>query len=91
MGGMTNPPVNHPSRMSSLGIGAAMREVLHKLCDIDFQHQVDLYNLEQSDTGDDHKACIEDNLRAAHRAKRQPYADLLNDLRRQQHRPYLAA
>ena len=88
---MVSPSTNHRDRMSSPGIGAAMREVLHKLCDIDFQHQVDLYNLEQSDTGADRKAWIEENLRTAHRAKRQPYVDLLNDLRRQQHRPYLGA
>jgi hypothetical protein len=88
---MVSPPANHRYRMSSPSIGAAMREVLRKLCDIDFQHQVDLYNLEQSDTGDDRKVCIKGGLRAAHSAKRQPYADLLNDLRIQQHRPYLAA
>ncbi len=80
-----------PYRMYSLSLDATMREVLHTLGDIDFLHQVELDSVETSIRDEELMIDIKEKLNAAHREKRQPYVDLVNRLRVQQHRQSFAA
>jgi hypothetical protein len=77
--------------MYSPSLNALMREVLHTLGDIDFAAKVELENAEVSAREPKLKEHIKGKIQAAHREKRQPYVDLLEALRRQQHRQSLAA
>jgi organic hydroperoxide reductase OsmC/OhrA len=78
-------------RMYSSSLDAMMREVLHTLGDIDFAAEVELENVEVSARNSKLKEHIKVKIRAAHREKRQPYVELLETLRRQQHRQSFAA
>jgi hypothetical protein len=80
-----------PYRMYSSSLDAMMREVLHMLGDIDFLNEVELNSVEMSIRDEELKSGIKEKLNAAHREKRQPYVDLVNRLRLQQHRQSLAA
>jgi hypothetical protein len=77
--------------MYSPSLDVTMREVLHTLGDIDFAVDVELEKLEAGTPDPELKEQIRGKIRAAHREKRQPYVDLLETLRRQQHRQSLAA
>jgi hypothetical protein len=77
--------------MYSPSLNAMIREVLHTLGDIDFAAKVELENAEVSARDPKLKEHIKGKIRAAHWEKRQPYVDLLETLRRQQHRQSLAA
>ncbi len=68
-----------------------MREVRQTLGDIAFQHEVALDQVVTSVADADLKTSVTAKIRAAHRAKRQGYLDLLHGLRRQQHRQSCAA
>jgi hypothetical protein len=81
----------HTYRMYSPSLDAMMREVLHTLGDIDFAAEVELENVEESAREEKLKEHIKSKIRAAHRERRQPYVDLLETLRRQQHRQSFAA
>ncbi len=87
---MLNKP-QQTYRMYSPSLNAMMREVLHTLGDIDFAAKVELESAEVSARDPKLKEHIKGKIRAAHREKRQPYVDLLETLRRQQHRQSLAA
>ena len=76
----------HQYKMYSSELNSMMREVLHDLCDVDFQHEVEIINLTASDADRETKEYMRSKLVDAHQEKRQPFVDLLNDLRRQQHR-----
>ena len=78
---------HRPYRMYSPSLDAMMREVLHTLGAVDFAAGIELRNVEVS-AHDEH---IKSKIRAAHWERRQPYADLLETLRRQQHRQSFAA
>jgi hypothetical protein len=78
-------------RMYSPSLDAMMREVLHTLGDIDFAAEVELENVEVSARDSKLKEHIKGRIRAAHREKRQPYVEILETLRRQQHRQSFAA
>ena len=78
-------------RMYSPSLDAMMREVLHTLGDIDFAAEVELENVEVSARDPKLKEHIKGQIRAAHRERRQPYVDLLETLRRQQHRQSFSA
>jgi hypothetical protein len=67
-----------------------MREVLHTLGDLNFAAEVELEKVEVSARDPKLKEHMKGKIRAAHQKKRQPYADLLETLRRQQHRQSLA-
>ncbi len=82
---------HRPYRMYSPGLDAMMREVLHTLGDIDFAAEVELENVEVSARGPKLREHIKCKIRAAHWERRQPYVDLLEALRRQQHRQSFAA
>jgi hypothetical protein len=77
--------------MYSPSLDVMMREVLHTLGDIDFAVDVELEKLAAGTPDPVLKEQIRGKIRAAHREKRQPYVDLLETLRRQQHRQSLAA
>ncbi|QRM33772.1 hypothetical protein [Microvirga sp. VF16] len=78
-------------RMYSPSLDTMMREVLHTLGDIDFANEVELEQVEESVLDPDLRESIKDKVRTAHQKRRQPYADLLETLRRQQHRQSFAA
>jgi hypothetical protein len=78
-------------RMYSPSLDAMMREVLHTLGDIDFAAEVELENVEVSARDPKLIEDIKSQIRAAHRERRQPYVDLLETLRRQQHRQSFSA
>ena len=78
-------------RMYSPSLDAMMREILHTLGDINFAAEVELENVEVSARDLKLKKHIKGKIRAAHRERRQPYVDLLETLRRQQHRQSLPA
>ena len=75
----------------SPSIDSMMREVLHTLRNIDFQHDAELERLEISRTDEELKSYIKGKLLAKHRARREPYVELLAELRKHQHRTALVA
>jgi hypothetical protein len=79
------------SRMYSPGLDLMMKEVARTLGQIDFEHQVELDNVEESDSSKELKQYISERLRAAHRERRQPYVELLNQLWMQQRGQSFAA
>jgi glycosylphosphatidylinositol transamidase (GPIT) subunit GPI8 len=67
-------------------IDSMMREVLHLLGNIDFEHEIQLQKLENSNTDQELKSHISKKIRAAHRERREPYLELLATLRQRQQR-----
>ena len=82
---------NQTYRMYSPSLNSMMREVLHTLGDIDFQHDVELEKVEKTVRDEGLKSTIKRKVQAAHREKRQPYVDLLETLRQRQHRQSFGA
>jgi hypothetical protein len=77
---------NRQYRMYAPPVDSMMREVLHTLGNIDFQHDAELDQLEQSRTDEELKNYIRGKLLARHRERREPYVELLTELRKHQHR-----
>lgn len=67
-------------------IDSMMREVLHLLGNIDFEHEFQLQALENSNTDQELKSHLGRKIRAAHRERREPYLELLVTLRQRQQR-----
>src|SRR5688572_3780320 len=67
-------------------IDAMMREVLHRLGNIDFEYEIAVDKLEQSAADQEFKSRIMRRIRAAHHERREPYVELLTTLRQRQHR-----
>ena len=67
-------------------IAAMMREVMHRLGNIDFDYEVELDKLENSATDQDFKRHLRRRINATHHEKREPYVELLTTLRQRQHR-----
>jgi hypothetical protein len=61
---------------------AMMSEVLNTLKNIDLQHDAELAQLENSSTDDELKNDIRGKLLAKHRERREPYVELLTELRK---------
>jgi len=78
-------------RAHSLTNDSMMREVLHTLRNIDFQHDAELGRLELSSMDEELKNYIKGKLLARYRERREPYVELLAELRKYQHRPSLVA
>jgi hypothetical protein len=72
--------------MDAPSLEAMMREVRHTLGDIDFASEVELENLRMKAVDPDLKEQLRGKVRAAHWETRRPYVDLLDTLRRRQHR-----
>jgi hypothetical protein len=78
-------------RQHSPSIYSIIREVLHTLGNIDFQNELELDRVDTGVPDDELKQYIKQHIRAAHLRKRQPYVDLLNELRMQRpHRSFAA-
>ena len=67
-------------------IDAMMREVLHMLGNIDFEHEVELEEIEKNGTDQTLKTSLKRKIMAAHYERREPYVELLTTLRQRQHR-----
>ena len=61
---------------------AMMSEVLNTLRNIDLQYDAELQQLENSSTADELKNDIRGKLLAKHRERREPYVELLTELRK---------
>ncbi len=61
---------------------AMMSEVLQTLKNIDLQHDAELQQLENSATDEELKNDIRGKLLAKHRERREPYVELLAELRK---------
>lgn len=68
------------------GIDAMMREVLHRLGNIDFEYKVEVDKLERSAADQEFKNRMRRRITAAHHERREPYVELLATLRQRQHR-----
>jgi hypothetical protein len=82
---------NQTYRMYSPSLDAMMREVRHTLGDIDFASEVELENLQMKALDPNREEQLRGKVRAAHWETRRPYVDLLETLRRRQHRLAFAA
>ena len=82
---------NQQSRMYSPSLDLMMKEVARTLGQIDFEHQVELDNVEKSVSSKELKQYISERLRVAHRERCQPCVDLLNQLWMQQRGQSFAA
>lgn len=71
---------------TSPSVDAMMREVLHRLGNIDVEHEIQLDRLERSATSEELKSHIKQKIMSAHRERREPYIDLLTTLRHRRQR-----
>jgi len=83
-----NAPRPHRERSHdrSPSIGPMMREVLHRLGDIDVEYEIRLDEVERSCADQEVKARFRRKITAAHRERRAPYVALLASLRQREHR-----
>ena len=70
---------SHP-RMYSSQLQPQMQDVLRRLADIDFEHDVALDRLEESARDATVKRQLAERLRARHLERREPYVRMLSDL-----------
>jgi hypothetical protein len=70
----------------SAEVYSVIREVLHVIGDIDYQHEVEIHKADKNSSDDEIKSYIKQKIRATYQKRRQPYIDLLNALRSQQQR-----
>jgi hypothetical protein len=82
---------DHQSRMYSSQLNFLMRDILQTLSNIDFAHQLEIEKVEASKSDAEMKEYIKDKLHRSHQQRRQPYGDLLNELRRKQHQQSFVA
>ncbi|SCZ03447.1 hypothetical protein [Microvirga guangxiensis] len=78
-------------KRNDLSIDSMVREVLHRLGDIDVAYEIKLYQVEDSTADQELKSHIKRKIRAAHHERREPYVELLTTLRQRQHRTSLQA
>ncbi len=78
-------------RMYSPSLDVMVREVMRTLGNIDFEHALEVDKVERSTAADEFKQDVREKLTAAHRERRQPYVDLLNQLWMQQRGQSFAA
>lgn len=79
-----NSALQRQHRTDSYAIDLMMQEVVHTLRNIDFQHEAELERLEPSSTDEELKNYIRGKLLARHRERREPYVELLSELRKHQ-------
>ena len=82
---------DHQPRMYSSQLNFLMRDILQTLSNIDFAHQLEIEKVESSTSDAEMKEYIKDKLHRSHQQRRQPYVDLLNELRQKQHQQCFAA
>ena len=61
-----------------------IRETLHRIGDIDYQHDAELNRLDAALSDEAVKNYVKNKIRLVHQKKRQPYVDLLASLRLKQ-------
>jgi hypothetical protein len=61
-----------------------IREALHRIGEIDYQHDTELNKLDAALTDETVKNYIKNKIRLVHQKERQPYVDLLASLRLKQ-------
>ncbi len=82
---------NSQRSMYSEKLNMMIKDVLHALGDVDFEHQVDIDRIEQTVDSEELREYLINKAKAEHQIYRQPYVDLLNKLWMQQHRRSFAA
>jgi hypothetical protein len=78
-------------RMYSPSLDVMIRDVMRTLGNIDFEHALEVDKVERSTAADELKQDVREKLTAAHRERRQPYVELLNQLWMQQRGQSFAA
>ena len=86
-----NTRVNDQHSLYAPTLESMMREVLHTLGNIDFQHEAELEELEASPADHAVKKHVRERLLARYRERREPYVELLAGLRKHQHRQAFAS
>jgi hypothetical protein len=76
---------NEHMGMYSNELQSMMQDLLRTLANIDLEYNSELERLDRSATDDELKQYIKDKIRARHRERREPYVNLLSEIRRQQH------
>ncbi len=74
-------------RIYSPTVDSMMEDILLTLGSIDLQHDAELEKLEKSRTDEELKKYIKGKLLVKHRERREPYVELLAELRKHQYRP----
>ncbi len=82
---------DYQPRMYSSQLNFLMRDLLQTLSNIDFAHQLEIEKVESSNSDAEMKEYIKDKMHQSHQQRRQPYVDLLDELRRKQHQQSFAA
>jgi hypothetical protein len=77
---------NKQTPMYSPTIESMMMEIVHTLGNIDSQNDAELEQLEKSRTDEELKNYIKGKLLARHRERRDPYVELLAELRKHHYR-----
>lgn len=65
---------------SSPEVYSVIREVLHEIGDIDYQHEAEIHKANKNSSDEEVKNYIKQKIQAAYQKRRQPYIDLLNAL-----------
>jgi hypothetical protein len=58
-----------------------VREALHRIGDIDYQHDAEIYKVDRFLFDEELKSFIKRKIQEIHQKRRQPYVDLLTTLR----------
>jgi hypothetical protein len=58
-----------------------VREALHRIGDIDYQHETELREIDRALSDEELKSYVKQRILVAHQKRRQPYIDLLTTLR----------
>jgi hypothetical protein len=74
---------SHNIRKYSPSLDVMIKEIVHTLGNIDFEHAIEVDKVERRGCRRA-QAHVREKLKAAHRERRQPYVDLLNRLWMQQ-------
>jgi hypothetical protein len=78
-------------RQHSSSTYSVIRVVLHTLDNTDFQNELELDRVKKGAIDEELKQYIKTHIRAAYQRERQPYVDLLNELRMQRPHQSFAA
>lgn len=73
--------IQRDSGSGSPSIDSMMRQVLHMLGNIDFEQEVQLEKIEMHTADQEMKRSLRKKVEAAHRERREPYVELLTQLR----------
>ena len=63
---------------------SVIRDVLHAIGDIDYQHAVEIHNVDKNSSDEAIRRYVKQKIRSAYQKRRQSYIDLLKTLGMQQ-------